>query len=1028
MQLKHMAGGGALKAAMRAIERTKPIDNATREQERLRAMVKNAREAEKRATDPYDATRAAMLERALSTAHAAGSNMDETIRLLKLPDVSARDSVARGALTYRPPNYFLGASGVPADAVYVEELGALRTPHVPVGQALLHRLREETNGVPLMLESLPLPETLDWYKARGFELQPRNPFGNNLPTFFLPRGKELKAQGGRVKFAGGGKVRRSAADDPEFAELSRMPPRWRGTVLDEQGRAHHGEHDIRTKEDIARDRNILLASATVPAALVISAALPAALGVAGTAKGALLSAAANTALGAPINEALDAREGYFQDALAGTLFGATGRMAPGLLSYALSHIPDVDAGVLSMVPKVMKQGFWPNAKFRTPDGAVSDLRRAHDRIRVPLTTDTWQPGSFLEPVFQKRGTKEVVPYFEVDKFAGGGLARLAKMQRAGKMLSKPSMQEGVIKLRGGQWLSDHPERSIDVLRRRIPSFDPTRRMSQEQGNYIRNNFPDVPAAYDDYFRTTGKHSMHFAEDYWPWIEANRPDVLEALQKGTTPDASLNRWIDTTLRKYIMRDMATPEDPVRALAEKGTLHIDPNQFMYGSAEESVRLAREKAGFPNPLSSAQNPLARVWEEASDSLIRTQPAHLAAATETVGEMNPWLKGVPPETPVHSISMVNYDPERLAHGLGFEHLIDELANALNPTSGLPRELLLDTKSMQRLSMPQAVERVAKINEWRAAQKAAADLKRANNAAVSVFKEYAENNPKGLRWVELKEPEMLPEGWQTKPVKNGIALVSPDGHVVDTASTKEELIRRAGRPENQKALEDALRYEGDLMGHCVGGYCDNVLSGRTRIFSLRDAKGQPHVTIETQPNLIDLADFTGNHRQGLVDQEAAIKAIQELEASRELERAGRNPSLSHWIESLKKEGAGVPRIVQIKGKANQKPNDEYIPFVQDFVRSQKWGDVGDLQNTNLRDARSVFNDLEAQTLREHGYDFGDYLDAEDIRRLKEAWGNWPQDLAEGGTVSWKEEYNAGLASAPEWKHSYAEAFPYEQR
>ena len=38
-------------------------------------------------------------------------------------------------------------------------------------------------------------------------------------------------------------------------------------------------------------------------------------------------------------------------------------------------------------------------------------------------------------------------------------------------------------------------------------------------------------------------------------------------------------------------------------------------------------------------------------------------------------------------------------------------------------------------------------------------------------------------------------------------------------------------------------------MGHCVGGYCDDVYEGRSRIYSLRDAKGEPHVTIEVQPN-----------------------------------------------------------------------------------------------------------------------------------------------------------------------------------
>lgn len=49
----------------------------------------------------------------------------------------------------------------------------------------------------------------------------------------------------------------------------------------------------------------------------------------------------------------------------------------------------------------------------------------------------------------------------------------------------------------------------------------------------------------------------------------------------------------------------------------------------------------------------------------------------------------------------------------------------------------------------------------------------------------------------------------------------------------------------------------------------------------------------------------------------------------------------------------GENRIKQIKGKHNQAPKDDYLPFVQDFVRNNplggSWADVGDLINTGLR-------------------------------------------------------------------------------
>ena len=47
----------------------------------------------------------------------------------------------------------------------------------------------------------------------------------------------------------------------------------------------------------------------------------------------------------------------------------------------------------------------------------------------------------------------------------------------------------------------------------------------------------------------------------------------------------------------------------------------------------------------------------------------------------------------------------------------------------------------------------------------------------------------------------------------------------------------------------DALSLEGNIMGHCVGGsnYCNAVAKETTKIVSLRDKKGVPHVTIEIQ-------------------------------------------------------------------------------------------------------------------------------------------------------------------------------------
>ena len=44
------------------------------------------------------------------------------------------------------------------------------------------------------------------------------------------------------------------------------------------------------------------------------------------------------------------------------------------------------------------------------------------------------------------------------------------------------------------------------------------------------------------------------------------------------------------------------------------------------------------------------------------------------------------------------------------------------------------------------------------------------------------------------------------------------------------------------------VKYEGTLMGHCVGGYEREVEAGDVWIFSFRDKDNQPHITIEVAP------------------------------------------------------------------------------------------------------------------------------------------------------------------------------------
>lgn len=502
------------------------------------------------------------------------------------------------------------------------------------------------------------------------------------------------------------------------------------------------------------------------------------------------------------------------------------------------------------------------------------------------------------PNFPDMGNPSVTFFKQPKDFAKGGLARIAARMGSDAAPARRGVSN-VIKEKGGNWLTGSVEEALGGL---------------------KSNVRSLPS-----------------------------NELPAAVRGE----ALNSFIDKQLTRYVKNEMATPEDPIRALAERGVLHFDPDP---ADANFSMRLGqaarnRELAGR-DILATGNSPLALQWETLADSGIVPRRAEQIKDANLRAEM-PWLEKLASETPVYGV-----DKTLAGDPLNWRHLIDELSNALNPESGLPRHLLLDPKSMDRVSVPQAVERVAAINKWREAQKAEADALRANNAATVLHKDYPD---KGFKWVELR----------TKDSPDMLSPAQMEDHAASIS-----------------ALRDALRYEGDTMGHCVGGYCDDVASGRSRIYSLRDAKGQPHVTVEVRPNkrqaeydaevkrrferaindgslmYTDLLDMAPkDSRQKLLDEALAHGdwALADLKGNRaaDVEQdvfdyllehgVGRSTATKKLLPSLT-EGLDQPpaSIVQIKGKQNAAPNPEYLPFVQDFVRSGKWSDVGDLQNSGL--------------------------------------------------------------------------------
>ena len=558
----------------------------------------------------------------------------------------------------------------------------------------------------------------------------------------------------------------------------------------------------------------------------------------------------------------------------------------GLASGVLGAPGDIES-LVRMLPGLSEQTFLPTSE---------DIER-----RLPLRSVSETPvGRAATGAGQIGGGFYTGPGSPLRAIAGLPSA----VSRAGRDFAMAAGQPAVnvVKPKGGNWLAGSVEKAIEPMAQRLGREDELLRTLQ-----LAN--PDLDPA-------------------------QARQVIRANLGQTESDVAVDKWLKSKLAKYIRNEMATPEDPLRALAERGVTHIPEGaQSLERVTEwipETLEGRRAAAGFPRGGMS-ETTMGQGWEQLADEAIHNLPARARISPDTGGgstralqveQENPWLMKVPPDTMTYGAYPVEVRQE-----LGFEHLADELRNAINPTSGLPENLRWKYGDLDKVTVPQAVERVAKINEWRAANKAEADAARAMNPATHTVKEYPDH---GFKWVELKTGD-LPEGWTQK----NSAFYDPTGerHVHPGA----------------EALADALKYEGETMGHCVGGYCPDVLEGRSRIYSLRDKKGQPHVTIEVAPSRKNVSPI--DFYQSKDVPQSLLDKITEGEKTGMFDDIGAfddfvktSPEYQEYLQS------GPPEIVQIKGKANRAPKEEYLPAVQDFVRSQKWGRVGDIQNTGLRD------------------------------------------------------------------------------
>ena len=464
----------------------------------------------------------------------------------------------------------------------------------------------------------------------------------------------------------------------------------------------------------------------------------------------------------------------------------------------------------------------------------------------------------------------------------------------------------IVKQPGGQWFSGNVEDALSPLKKEtVSTYRGTRETPELAKEIAERGISNIE-----------KHPEN--------SRASRMMQLNDTLNTANRAKAVNDFVGKQLTRYVKNDMGTEGDPVRALAERGILHYVPNLGEDENQQQDIEYNADKhRKIYGGRGLADHPLAKKWENSSDSAIESLKKSEVYSQDL--KENPWLNKLEPYDVVHHVFRGNFQ-----RGLGFDHLVDELHNSVNPESGLPNHLQLNPESLSRMSVPQAVQHVHNINKWREDNRAEANKKLAFNPATFLHKDYPDSD---YAWYQIRHPDMTDE--EKSFLEN---------NDIDENDYPQSL------KDKGRALDEALKYEGDTMGHCVGGYSDEVANGESNIYSLRNKKtGEPHVTVEVNPS--------------------------------EQEHFG-----------------APPDIAQIKGKGNKKPVDRYLPYVQDFVKSGNWDKVGDLQNTDLRrmDIQyAPYSDL-IYRMKKAGENVPKYMTEEEFQAAQKR--HYPQ-AATGGAI-----------------------------
>ena len=312
------------------------------------------------------------------------------------------------------------------------------------------------------------------------------------------------------------------------------------------------------------------------------------------------------------------------------------------------------------------------------------------------------------------------------------------------------------------------------------------------------------------------------------IDERLKQTIEGLDTSTEQGKAVANFFDKKMRNYYQNQYGTPDDPLFKAILEG--RIQPNI----ANPRVVDAAR--AGDPQAvkdLRQAYDASTNVQALGSRKVLDEMGKH---PYDMEGDVRKLIKAQSPNENTTMVTAVGLNPKELANyptiygPKGFKDIVSEgeagkLMRLMNQSDLPPHVRQAVAKGEPIYGSTGNTNRMLPVDEIRdyLFTRTPAEIK--NMGVVDVA-------AKSREWHRRMEAaRQNPEKFSSKELFQGTTPV------LDVDKYKWVDVK----------TPDALSLEGNIMGHCVGGsnYCNAVSKETTKIVSLRDKKGFPHVTIQ---------------------------------------------------------------------------------------------------------------------------------------------------------------------------------------